>query len=97
MLGYVCLLKPNIKEHGLSPIPYLFLFLLLFFFCIFEQFMLQIYLKNLFVISVYWLSIVLLLCHQKEAEAGSAEEQPARNIAGYLSINNISSGGFNFK
>jgi len=46
----------------------------------------QIYFENLFVISVYWLAIVLLLSHQKEAEAGSAEEQPARNISGYLSI-----------
>lgn len=30
--------------------------------------------------------IVLLLTYRQEAEAGSAEVQPARNIAGYLSI-----------
>jgi len=64
----------------------IFLFLLLFFFFIFEQFLLQIYFKSLFVFSAYWLAIVLLLRHQEEAEAGSAEVQPVRNISGYLSI-----------
>jgi hypothetical protein len=71
---------------GDSPFHFFFLFLLLFFFFIFDQFSWQIYFKNLFVINVYWLPIVLLLRHQEEAEAGSAEEQPVRNISGYLSI-----------
>ncbi len=50
------------------------------------MFLLQDGLKNWCVIRVDWLSIKLLLKHRKEAEAGSAEEQPARNISGYLSI-----------
>jgi len=45
-----------------------------------------IYFYNLFFIAVYWLSITLLLTCREEAEAGSAEGQPARNISGYLSI-----------
>ena len=71
---------------GDSPFLSSFLFLVLFFFSFSNNFYHQICLKSLFVISAYWVTITLLLKHRKEAEAGSAEEQPARNISGYLSI-----------
>lgn len=71
---------------GDSPFLSSFLFLVLFFFSFSSYFYQQIFFKNLFILSAYWLSIPLLLKHRKEAEAGAAEEHPARNIFGYLSI-----------
>ena len=71
---------------GDSPFLSSFLFLVLFFFSFSNNFYQHIYLKNMFDISVYWLSNTLLLKHRKEAEPGSAEVQPARNISGYLGI-----------
>ena len=66
---------------GDSPFLY-FSFFASFFLCIFVPFSF----KNMFTISLYLCLIALVLKHRKEAEAGSAEEQPARNISGYLSI-----------
>jgi len=50
----------------------------------FEQSFEGILFYNLSFIIVYWCAITLFLTHRKQAEAGSAEEQPARNISGYL-------------
>jgi hypothetical protein len=69
--------------------------ILLFFFCFFFSFtFLAIFAPNLFlnffIIPSNWLSIALILKHREEAEAGAAEEQPARNISDYPEhINNI--------
>ncbi len=71
---------------GDSPFLSSFLFLLLFFFSFLNNFIADLFNKYLLLFSLYWLLITLLLKHRKEAEAGSAEEQPARNTFGYLSI-----------
>jgi Ca2+/Na+ antiporter len=70
------------EAHFHSP----FLILLLFFFSIFEY----ISVTDLCYVFVCFLRFLLLIIlplkNQKEAEAGAAEEHPARNISGYLSI-----------
>lgn len=71
---------------GDSPFLFSFLFLLLFFFSFLNNFVTDLFNKYLLLFGLYWLLITLLLKHRKEAEAGAAEEQPARNTFGYLSI-----------
>lgn len=70
---------------GFSPFP-VFSFFGTFFLFHFGQFSFNI----LFVCCTYCFPITLVLKNQKEAEPGSAEEQPARNIFGYLSMINAS-------
>lgn len=74
---------------GYSPFP-VFSFFGTFFLFHFRQFFKKIYLKNLFVCCTYCFPITLVLKNQKEAESGSAEVQPVRNIFGYLSMINAS-------
>jgi hypothetical protein len=66
---------------GDSPFLYIFLFLLLFFFWHFLIVGGEVYFRNLCIYSAGG-AFALPLGYREEAEAGSAEVQPARNISG---------------
>jgi hypothetical protein len=72
---------------GGSPFPFFFSFFGSFFLFQFLTFFGYWYTLLKFIAFNRFLQPFNLLLHnQKEAEAGNAEEQPARNISDYLSI-----------
>jgi len=85
--AWILIPTKNLKERIWAIAhSYFFSFFASFFLLHFNQFYLKIYLKYLFDRYSICLAIELVLRHQKEAETGSAEVQPVRNIFGYLSI-----------